>query len=110
MKAPKKFKALLILGPTLPYVSESSWLELSFIYRQLTVLYRSLTHRVQSKSFKSPSKNKVFWYCDCSNNTESESEKFTGETPNKQSFIRGCDCGKIGPSSHKRGELRYAII
>ena len=24
--------------------------------------------------------------------------------------IRGCDLGKIVPSSHKRGELRYAMI
>ena len=42
--------------------------------------------------------------------SESESEQFTGETPNWQSFTRGRDWGKLVPSSHKRGELRYAII
>ena len=43
--------------------------------------------------------------------SESESEMFTGETPNRQSFTRGCDLGKLVPSSHKRGEdLRHVVI
>ena len=36
--------------------------------------------------------------------------KFTGETQNCQSFTRGCDWGKLVPSSHKRVELRHTII
>ena len=40
----------------------------------------------------------------------SDSDKFTVETPNCQPFTRGCDWGKLVPSSHKRGELRYTVI
>ena len=40
----------------------------------------------------------------------SDSDKFTGETPNCQSLTRGTDWGKLLPSSHERGELRYTVI
>ena len=35
-----------------------------------------------------------------------DSDWFSGETPNCQPFTRGCDWGKLVPSSHKRGELK----
>ena len=40
----------------------------------------------------------------------SDSDQFTGETPNCQPFTRGFDWGKLVPSSHKRDELRYTVI
>ena len=35
----------------------------------------------------------------------SDSDKFTGETPNCQALTRGTDWGKLVPSSHERDDL-----